>query len=242
MGRKGKMVENEINSSYLNEKMIITWYLPEAFTPLSSYHVCIMQDGKDYFQLGKIATLSDQLHGDGEIDNTVFVGIHYRDRYDRYEKYHPNGAQNSAYIQFLIRELVPFLDGELPTYQVGGSRALMGDSLAGTLALMTATKYPNTFGKVIMQSPYVNQTVLDAVRSAGNLDAISFYHSIGTLETAVNTTNDGELNFINPNRELNEAFQQKQSDYIYREFDGDHTWKYWQRELPDVLKMMFGWD
>lgn len=196
MGRKGKMVDKVINSLFLNETITVKWYLPEAFTPLNKYHICIMQDGNDYFQLGRVATLSDQLHEDGEIENTVFVGIHYNDRYDRQDKYHPNGAKNKAYVDFLVREVVPMLEDEIPGLYVGGSRALMGDSLAGTLALMVAASYPNTFGKVIMQSPFVDNTVINTISNASDLDKVAIYHTIGTDETEVKTTNGKKSDFF----------------------------------------------
>ncbi len=240
VGRKGKMIEQEINSTYLNEAMVIKIYQPETFSPLYKYHVCMMQDGNDYFQMGRVATFSDRLHGDKEIENTVFVGIHYQDRFDRRKKYHPSGEQQAAYMQFLVHEVVPMLDRLLPTYHMGQSRALMGDSLAGTLALMTALKYPNTFGKVIMQSPYVDKTVLEAVSNASNIATIDIYHTIGADETAVQTLDNPEVDFLTPNRQLNKLLVEKGAIYHYKELpEGVHTWKYWQKDLPNALKQMF---
>ncbi|QTM98715.1 esterase family protein [Sediminibacillus dalangtanensis] len=239
MGRKGKMLDRQIDSKYLDEIMTIKWYLPESFSPLYKYHVCIMQDGDDYFQLGRIATLSDRLHSDGEIENTVFVGIHYNDKYDRQDKYHPNGSKQAAYMQFLLHEVVPLLDEELPTYHVGGSRALIGDSLAGTLALMTALKYSNTFGKVIMQSPYVDEKVLNAVQSAKSVDTLDIYHTIGNEETDVPTTAGDRKDFLEPNRKLRELIEQQDTNYVYHELDGNHTWKFWQKDLKRALVTMF---
>ncbi|MBU5468501.1 esterase family protein [Virgibacillus sp. MSJ-26] len=240
MGRKGKMIDKEIESSYLNETIVLRIYQPESFSPLYKYHVCIMQDGNDYYQLGRVATQSDRLHSAEEIDNTVFIGIQYQDRYDRWKKYHPDGDQNEAYTKFLVREVVPFLDEFLPTYNMGQSRTLMGDSLAGTLALMTAFKYPNTFGKVIMQSPYVNDTVLETVKNADSVQTIDIYHTIGTDETDVGLTNGNNEDFVKPNKELKEILDSKGVTYHYHELEGgEHTWKYWQKDLPNALKTMF---
>lgn len=240
MARKGTMTEKEINSTYLDETMTIKIFKPERFSDLYKYTVCIMQDGNDYFQIGRIATLSDRLHDAGEITNTVFVGIHYQDRYDRRKKYHPTGEQNEAYTNFLVREVVPLLDDELPTYNMGYTRALMGDSLAGTLALMTALKYPHTFGKVIMQSPYVDETVLQKVKDSNNLHSMDIYHTIGTKETAVEMTDSQTMDFVTPNRELNKLLLEKNASYTYYELeDGIHTWKYWQKDMKRVLKTMF---
>lgn len=240
--RKGTMKDIEIKSNYLNEVIQVKWYQPEAFTPLNKYHVCIMQDGNDYFQLGRVATLSDQLHEEAEIENTIFVGIHYNNRYDRRDKYHPDGGKQAAYINFLIHEVIPFLDKELPTHQVGGSRTLMGDSLAGTLALMTAIKYPNTIGNVIMQSPYVDEKVINSVKGAKQLDSLSIYHTIGTDETSVKTTDGNNQDFLTPNRELQQLIKQQQINYTYHELAGEHTWKQWQKDLPRALTTTLGWD
>ncbi len=240
MGRKGKMIEETIESKYLEETMTLKMYQPETFSPLYKYNICIMQDGNDYFQMGRIATLSDRLHEAEEITNTVFIGIHYKDKFDRREKYHPSGKQNEAYTKFLVNEVVPLLDDILPTYHMGQSRALMGDSLAGTLAFITALKYPNTFGKVIMQSPYVDETVLDALENAKDIHSIDIYHTIGTDETNVDTTDGKQMDFVKPNRTLKEALKEKGSTYTYHELEGgQHTWKYWQKDMKRLLTTMF---
>ncbi|HLR09653.1 MAG TPA: alpha/beta hydrolase-fold protein [Bacillota bacterium] len=240
MQRRGKMIEKGIISRFLNETLTLKIYKPETFSPLYKYHLCIMQDGDDYYQLGRVATLSDRLHASGAIENTVFVGIHYNDKYDRREKYHPEGKQHEAYKKFLVHEVIPFLDHLLPTYHMSQSRALMGDSLAGTLGLMCALAYPHTFGKVIMQSPYVNDTVLEAVQTVDKAAAIDVYQTIGTNETAVNTTKDGQVNFLQPNRKLAERLRNKGINLIYQEIiGGEHTWKYWQQDLPNALTTLF---
>src|SRR5690625_2844593 len=114
MARKGKMYERVIESEFLQEKMNIKIYEPGNFNSLYESNVCMMQDGNDYFQIGRIATLSDRLHENEEIENTTFVGIHYIDRFDRLKKYHPDGEQFEAYQQFLVNEVVPFLNDLLP--------------------------------------------------------------------------------------------------------------------------------
>lgn len=233
------MHHKDINSHFLNETLTIKWYQPESFSPLYKYHICLMQDGNDYFQLGRIATLNDKLHTEGKISNIIFAGIHYRDKYDRRKKYHPAGEQQEAYIQFLIREVVPFLDNMLPTLHMGKTRTLLGDSLAGTLALMTAIKYPNTFGQVIMQSPYVDEMVLEKVKTAENMHAIDIYHTIGMKETEVKTTDGNVSDFLDPNRQLYDLLMKKNLNYVYHELEGEHTWKAWQKDLPRALETMF---
>lgn len=237
--RKGQMSEQIIDSKYLQEKMSLKIYTPEGYSPFQQYNICIMQDGNDYYQLGRVASVSDQLHEDSEIEGTIFIGIHYQDKYDRRKKYHPDGEQLQAYIDFLVKEVVPFSDENFSTFQTEHSRILMGDSLAGTLALMTAVQYPGTFGKVIMQSPYIDETVLQLVKNTNKLTALDVYHTIGENETAVNTTDGSVLDFLTPNRKLSTLLSSKVLSYEYKELnDGIHTWGYWQKDLPAALKLI----
>src|SRR5574342_1251169 len=161
---KGTIKELTFHSKELGEDILLLVYLPANFSPLYKYSLLIAQDGRDYFQLGRIARLADEFLFQREIENLIIVGVPYKNVEDRRKKYHPNGSQNQQYIRFLAHELVPFLDQEFPTYQMGSTRALIGDSLAATVSLMASLEYPNTFGKIILQSPYVNETIVTKVQ------------------------------------------------------------------------------
>lgn len=236
MARNGKMVDREIESNYLKETKVIKIYFPETFSDLYKYNIAIMFDGDDYFQMGRIATYSDKLHEDYELTNTIFVGIHYKDAEDRRRKYHPNGNEYKAFTKFVVNEVVPLLDEELPSYHMGKSRILMGDSLAGTFSLLTALKYPNTFGKVILQSPFIDDTVLEIVKQTEDISSLDIYHTIGEKEDEAKLTDGTFIDQLTPNRKLKDDLASKNSNYIYHELkDGLHTWKYWQKDMIRAL-------
>src|SRR5690625_704619 len=240
MARKGNMYDKEIKSIYLKEKMILKIYEPEEFNNIYENQVVIMQDGNDYYQMGRVATISDRMHDDYELVNTVFVGIHYIDRQDRLKKYHPAGEQYEAYKLFLTKEVIPLIEEICPINPLGTVYSLMGDSLAGTIAFMTAMEYPQIFEKIVLQSPLVDNYVLEAARQHSKNSNISIYHSIGLKETEVATTNDGNVDFLTPNRQLANILKQHITDYHYREIEqGNHTWKHWQEEMSDVFEIMF---
>lgn len=235
---KGTTKDYQLYSTSLQEEVQMLIYLPASFSPLYKYNLLIAQDGQDYFQLGRIARLADELIHNKEMANTIIIGLPYRDVKDRREKYHPDGKRNKEYIRFLAHELVPFLDKEFPTYQMGMGRTLIGDSLAATVSLMAALEYPNTFGKVILQSPYVNESVLSAVKKAEHSHLIDIYHVVGLEETSVETKNKDEANFLEANQKLSSLFKEKNFPYFYEEFNGDHTWTYWQPDLKRALSLM----
>lgn len=236
---KGTIKELTFFSQELGEEMQLLVYLPANFSPLYKYSLLIAQDGRDYFQLGRIGRLADEYLFEQEIENIIIVGVPYKNVEDRRRKYHPDGEQNPAYIRFLAHELVPFLDGEYPTYHMGSTRALIGDSLGATVSLMTAIQYPHTFGKVLLQSPFVDQKVLNLVHDFQEEQLLEIYHVIGKQETEVKTTNGAISDFLQPNRELSNIFAGKPFTYFYEEFDGNHTWTFWQPDLRRALKMLF---
>lgn len=236
----GKVEDLSIYSKELQEDMQLLVYLPSNFSPLYKYTLVIASDGKDYFQLGRIPRVVDELLENREIENIIVVGVPYKSVEDRNKKYEPTGEQHSAYLRFLAHELVPFLDEKYPTYQVGMGRALIGDSLAATVSLMAALKYPNIFGRVILQSPKVGEDMLTAVEAFKSANSFTVYHVIGKEETAVKLGSGETADFLEPNRQLNNLMKNKGFSVFYEEFEGDHTWKHWQPDLRRALIQNFG--
>ncbi|MEH7275455.1 alpha/beta hydrolase [Neobacillus vireti] len=236
---KGTIKEITMKSVELGEEILLLVYLPANFSPLFKYSLLIAQDGHDYFKLGRLGQLADEYLFKREIENLIIVGLPYKDVVDRRRKYNPAGEQNPAYIRFLAHELAAFLDNEFPTYNMGSTRALIGDSLGATVSLMTALNYPHTFGKVILQSPFVDEQVLGLVENFTETELLEIYHIVGNQETEVQMTNGKTSNFLTPNRKLSSIIKNKSITYFYEEFDGNHTWTYWQPDLKRALKMMF---
>lgn len=240
MARDGKMEEKIIDSDHLNTTIRVKIYFPKNFDSIYETNLVFMQDGNDYFQMGRVATLSDKLHQEEILANTVFIGIHYIDRKDRIKKYHPNGEEYHSYQLFLTEEVIPLMDSLVPNNPLGTVRTLMGDSLAGTFAIVTALEYQNLFQKVIMQSPLVDETVLNIIENANDYK-LNIYHSIGLKETKVWTTQHREVDFVTPNEELARILRRQVTNYEYVQIaEGNHTWKHWQQEMPDVLERMLG--
>lgn len=236
---KGTIKELAFQSLELEEEIQLLIYLPANFSPLYKYSLLIAQDGRDYFNLGRLGRLADEFLYEGESENFLIVGIPYKDVADRRRKYHPDGDQNHQYIRFLAHELVSFLDKEFPTYQLSSTRALIGDSLGATVSLMTALQYPHTFGKVLLQSPLVDNQVLQLVKDFSEAHLLEIYHVVGTEETEVYTTDGKVSDFLTPNRDLSKLISEQSFSYFYEEFNGNHTWKFWQPDLRRALKMLF---
>ncbi len=232
---RGTINEVAFFSASLNEEVELLIYVPANYTPLNKYNILIASDGKDYFQLGGITRIADELLNDYEIENIIIVGIPYKSVEDRRKKYIPTGELHEAYLRFLAHELVPYLDQEYSTYQLGSTRGVIGDSMAATVSLLAAFKYPTIFGKAILQSPYVDEHVLKIVEESNNMNAVSIYHVIGKGEDKVLTTDKKIKDFLAPNRQLHTLLNSKGYETFYEETDGNHTWKYWKPDLKRAL-------
>ncbi|CAM5190061.1 Enterochelin esterase-like enzyme OS=Ureibacillus acetophenoni OX=614649 GN=SAMN05877842_101269 PE=4 SV=1 [Ureibacillus acetophenoni] len=232
---KGTIQDVAFFSEALQEEIELLIYVPANYTPLYKYNILIASDGKDYFQLGGISKLADELIEDYEIENIIIVGIPYKNIHDRKNKYIPTGEKHEAYLRFLAHELVPYLDKEYSTLQMGSTRALIGDSMAATVSLLGVLKYPNIFSKAILQSPYVDEHVLSIVKESQTQSQLSIYHVIGKEEIEVVTTDKTVKDFLTPNRQLHQLLSEKGYKIFYEEFEGNHTWKYWKPDLRRAL-------
>ena len=237
---KGTVKDISFFSECLQEEMQLLIYIPANYTPLYRYNILIASDGKDYFQLGGIPRLADELIDDYEIEHLIVVGVPYKSVGDRKRKYIPSGDQHEAYLRFLAHELVPYLDREFSTNALGACRGLIGDSMAATVSLLAAVKYPHIFGKAILHSPYVDDLVMEKVRTAKGFDQLSIYHVIGTDEDEVILHDKTVKDFLTPNREMHQLMVEMGYETFYEEFKGNHTWKYWKPDLKRALIENFG--
>lgn len=235
---QGNIVDDFINSRFLHEKIRLKTFLPNNFSPLYTYQLLIAQDGDDYLQKGKLASVASLLLEKKEINNCIIVMIPYQSIEDRYNKYHPNGTKNNEYIRFLAEELVPFLENKYHTFELASGRTLLGDSLAATVSLHAAMEYPYTFGQVIAQSPFIHTRTLNKLNSLNKPELLRLFQSVGDQETKVETTNGKIKDFLTPNRNFYDLAKEKGIDVYYDEFNGDHTWNYWQENLKKALIWM----
>ncbi|MGC4375456.1 alpha/beta hydrolase-fold protein [Fictibacillus sp. Mic-4] len=236
----GEIKEQMIYSNTLKEEIRLLIYYPENYSPLYKYPVLIAQDGQDYFRLGKLASTADELIRQKEIEELIIVAVDHNRGKDRPAKYHPEGEKHESYLRFLAFELVPFINEHFATYLLGAGFGLMGDSLGGYVALKAGLLFPRTFGKLILQSPFIDNDIIHMAETANTLDLLTIYHSIGDEEHQFKSPAGGIKDFLTPNRTLHSVLSNKQLEYRYTEFNGNHLWANWQKDLYPALKFCYG--
>src|SRR5256714_3094948 len=169
---------------------------------------------------------------------------------------------NDKYESYVLKELMPDVDKRYRTIQARYGRAIAGLSMGGYGAIKYGLKYPFTFafaGSVsgafgvtrytekemggASWQPFVKNfgPVGSDTRKANDIFEITialtpgriaslpyFYFDCGTEDAAQH---------FNPNRELSELFLEKKIPHEYRELPGNHSWQYWDQQIPVVLKI-----
>lgn len=234
---KRTIIKEEINSVLLENTRSIKVYLPPGYNELLSYPVIYCQDGNEFFTMGRIATIANQLILEEGIDPMIIVGVSV-DRSKRTNEYSATGARNELYKRFFVEELLPYIEERYPIRKEASSRVIAGDSLGGTVSLHLALDNPTLFQRMISLSGAFFQPTLDRITQEDNLSWLTLWMVVGTEETDVET-NIGTFDFVDWNRQAKVLLEQKQVQLHYSEKPGRHVWGLWQNQLPDALRHFF---
>lgn len=145
--RAGLQRSLTIPSAALNRPVPITIYLPASFTmePEHRYPLLVLHDGTDYLRHAAADTVLDNLIHRGLVPEFV---VAFCDPSDRLTEY----ADDERHARFVADELVPYLERHLPLIGKRDARCLGGASFGAVATLSTAIRYPETFGRLLLQS------------------------------------------------------------------------------------------
>lgn len=176
----------EIKSEVLGENRILNIYLPPSYTPDSSntYPVIYLLDGsmdEDFIHITGLVQFCS-FSWINILPETIVVGIANIDRKRDFtspssskidQKEFPQAGYSEKFIQFIEKELQPFIERK---YGTGSDRMLIGQSLGGLLATEILFKNPDLFNRYVIVSPSLwwdNETLLSV-----HLDEANFKPSI----------------------------------------------------------------
>lgn len=232
-----KVIGETIASSHLGEERDVRIFLPPGFNEMTAYPVLYTQDGQDFFMYGRVATLAQQLILEEGLQPFLIVGVDVIRR-NRTAEYSSIGARNQAYRKFFLEEMMPQIESRYQLPASGLQRVIAGDSLGATVSLDIALDRPELFQGVLSFSGAFWEPTNQRIQETDTFPAFDMYMLVGEQETAVNT-HLGELNFLQLNRQTYRLLQDKQAFVTYMEKPGEHTWGFWQREMPDALRHFF---
>ncbi|MFD1954750.1 alpha/beta hydrolase [Paenibacillus thailandensis] len=210
-------------------------YLPPGYNEVLSYPVVYCQDGEDFFNFGRIATIANQIILDDGVEPFIIVGVEVNKKV-RTDEYAPDGDRHEAYVRFFGEELIPWIEDRYPVRREPEQRLLAGDSLGGSVSFHIALNYPHLFTRVLSMSGAFFERSLEIMEVPRDLSWLQMYMIVGLQETAYETTDRGVYDFVALNRAAKSLLERYGAELYYEEKDGQHQWGFWQKELPAALK------
>ncbi len=235
--KPGQVKTTQLYSEILQREVTLSVYLPEDYSDLYKSKVVLCFDGRDFLRFGQIHRVYERLRRDYAVERVIIVGFHYENVEKRRTEFHPQGEKAANTVRAVAQELLPWIDETFPTYRVGNARLLLGDSLAGSIALLTALSYPRVMSQVGMLSPHYDEVVESLFQRCQFKNDLTIWHVVGKEEIDFELPTSGErADFLTPNRALSRLIASTSATYHYEELDGGHNWKTWKKELPALLK------
>ncbi len=169
---------------------------------------------------------------------------------------------DDKYESYILKELMPDVDKRYRTIQSRYGRAIAGLSMGGYGAIKYGLKYPGTFAFAGSMSGAFGVTRYTD-KEMGGSNLAPFMKTFGPAGSETRKANDvfeiaraltparvaslpyfyfdcgteDAAQHFDRNRELSELFLEKKIPHEYRELPGNHSWQYWDQQVPEVLKI-----
>ncbi len=235
--RPGSLEERVVHSEALGEQRRVTIYRPARFRESRRYPLLVVHDGQDYLRYARLKTVLDNLIHRLDIAGLVVALTQPPDRMAQYR-------DSEDHARFVAEELVPLLEDELPLLGTPAGRGLMGASLGAVASLSTAIRYPDRFGRLLLQSGsfafsdigrHDRSPIFDPIaemmnryRAAPFGVAERVFLSCGTYES-----------LIYENRSLVPLLRRTGMQIRFVEARDGHNWENWRDRLREGLAFLF---
>lgn len=256
----------EIYSSFfskkLNRNIHFQVYLPPKYTLSRSqnFPLLVLNDGQD-LEAVQFSHHLEELYRRQQIPPVIAVGIFAGNRMQeygtaQYPDYKNRGDKAKAYSQFILKELIPFLE---ENYRLNEKRVIAGFSLGGLSAFDIAWNHSKTFQKAGIFSgsfwwrsepfdpkdPDANRIAHFMVQKARRKKNLQFWFQTGTLDEEEDRNNNGIIDSIDDTRDLiadlsTLGFQEGKDIQYVEMVGGRHDTQTWGKIMPEFLKWAFG--
>jgi predicted alpha/beta superfamily hydrolase len=249
-----------LDSQYLQTSRRITVMRPPSSGDDSEpVPVLYLNDGQNLFDPGRafagntwrVAETVTRLTGEGRIPPLMIVGIDHGEM-QRAREYlpveddrnpHARRPLGRQYVEFVTREVIPFIERNYPVSRRTSGRAFGGSSYGAVAALLAVLERPGIFGRVLLESPslYVGgRILLRKARRAPRWPA-RVYLGVGTDESPRAEVNRETVENVRTLESiLRSAGLGARRLKVVVEPGGRHTEGAWAGRLPEALAFLFG--
>jgi len=246
---------------FRNTRYLRVWLPPEYDDAESAgrhYPVLYLNDGQNLFEAAtsftgiewQVDETAERLIREGAVPPMIVVGIDNAGK-DRIREYMPHRSmhpmmlrvQGRHYPDFLMKEVMPFVERNYRTATGPENTGLGGSSLGGLIALYTAMARPGVIGRLLLESPSLWASHRQAIKESRSVRVWPerIYLGVGTAEAGSAERNRTVVDDV---RELaailrRAVLSERRLRFVVRDEAG-HNEQAWAERFPEALRFLFG--
>ncbi|WP_316786177.1 alpha/beta hydrolase [Pedobacter frigiditerrae] len=252
----------QLKSVYLKREVELEIFSPDNLLGNERVNLLLVNDGQDLAQMKMEETLTS-LYQRWCIEPTVVIGIKASD--ERILEYgiagkpdfKKRGSKAQAYTDFIIKELMPFVQSEVDV-TINGKRAFAGFSLGGITAFDIAWNNDNYFDAVgvfsgsfwwrkkDLNAGYTDddRIVHEMIRDTKTNPAVKFWLMTGTNDELADRNHNFIIDSIDDTIDvvkelMKKGYQRPQDIFYYEMVGGKHDVPTWAKAMPKFLEWAF---
>ncbi|TAE51752.1 MAG: esterase family protein [Bacteroidetes bacterium] len=251
-------------SPILHREVQVDVFLPPRYLMgAGRYPVLYLNDGQDMEGIHLRAIL-DRMYGGRNLQRMIVVAIHAGERIQEYgtagaPDYKERGSKSAQYQQFILTELMPFINGHYHTRTGVQYTAFAGFSLGGLAAFDMVWTHPQVFGAAGAFSgsfwwrskayedgydDYNDRIMQRRVRETEGGRDFRCWLQTGTDDETDDRNGNGVIDSIDDTldliAELEQKGYQRNRDIRYVEVQGGrHDLPTWAGIMPDFLEWLY---
>ncbi|MBI5472936.1 MAG: T9SS type A sorting domain-containing protein [Ignavibacteriae bacterium] len=221
----GTLRDTIVYSGALGNSRTIRIYTPPNYeSSTDSFPVILFHDGLEYVTLAQANNVIDYLISQNRIRPVIAVFVPPVNRTAEYA-----GNQMTQFSSFLVNEVMPSLDARYRTRRNPASRATLGASNGGNIALWLGLNHSAAFGNVAAQSSNIISSISSGFQSSPRLD-LKLYLDLGTYDIP---------QLVPLVRNFVPVLQSKGYSHLFYEYHEGHSWGNWRAHIDNALEMFF---
>ncbi len=222
----GALHDTTFHSDVLGNTRTVRIYTPPMYVEgvSDSFEVAVLHDGLAWISWGGANNALDYLIHHGRVRPLIAVFVPPVNREAEYV-----GAQQDQFAAFISTELMPYVDARYRTQRRLTSRASIGISHGGNIALWIMHLYPREFGNAASYSGSVyapTSSAFDIVPAQPQ----RLYVDAGTYDLA---------GYLDLSKNFCQILQSRGYAYRWREWHEAHSWGSWSTHLDEALEFFF---
>jgi enterochelin esterase-like enzyme len=261
-GATGDLRLHEFRSRVFRNTRFLRVWLPPGYDDAENagrfYPVFYLNDGQNLFETStafagvewQVDETADRLIREGSVPPMIIVGMDNTGK-DRIREYMPHRSMNPVmlrvqgrhYPDFLMKEVMPFVE---QTYRIATgpeNTGLGGSSLGALIALYTAMARPGVIGRLLLESPSLWASGRQAIKDSRSVRVWPerIFLGVGTAEAG---NEERSRSVVDDVRELaavirRAVLSESRLRLLIKDGAG-HNEAAWAERFPEALRFLFG--